>query len=86
MGRLTSKELKEFNEQHNSQFKLTQYHKDLYEFIRHNTDLGIRTTVRMICDYLPGIYHLNAKPSNYSNCPDLYEDIDYINRSQQTFQ
>ena len=86
MGRLTKTQLKEFNEQNNTQFKLTQYHKDLYEYIRHNTELGIRTTVRMICDYLPEFYQLNEKPSNYSNCPDLYEDIDYINRSPETLK
>lgn len=86
MGRLTKAELREYNAEHNTQFKLTPYHKDLYEYIRHNTEIGERTTVRMICDFLPDIYHLNAKPSNYTNCPDLYEDIDYINRSPETLK
>ena len=86
MGRLTKAELREFNAENNTKFKLTTYHKDLYEYIRHNTESGRRTTVRMICDFLPEYYHLNAKPSNYSNCPELYEDIDYINRSPETLK
>jgi len=54
---------------------------DLYHFVKHNTIMGEKTTVKDICDAFPNIYHLNAKQSNFSNCPKLYEDIDTINDS-----
>lgn len=84
MGRLTKAELREYNAEHNTQFKLTPYHKDLYEYIRHNTDCGIKTTVKMICDFMPEYYNVVLLKHNKSNCPTLYWDIDYINRSPET--
>lgn len=31
---------------------------------------------------MPDYYYLNEKECNYSNCPNLYKDIDYLNRAK----
>ncbi len=55
----------------------------LYNLLKERTELNIKTTVADICDLLPGEYILNKKQSNFSNCPQLYADIDIINNSSE---
>lgn len=56
---------------------------DLYNFIKHRTLSKEKTTVKDICDFMPNVYKLNAKESNFSNCPNLYKDIDILNASYE---
>ena len=67
----------------NKNISLTPTLWDLYNFIKHRSLQGEKTTVKDICDFLPNTYHLNAKESNFSNCPNLYKDIDLINESSE---
>lgn len=55
----------------------------LYNFIKYRTENNIPTTVKDICDEFPDTYKLNAKESNFTNCPALYEDIDTLNASAE---
>lgn len=52
---------------------------NLYNFIKKRTLAHIKTTVEDVCNEFKDTYKLNAKESNFSNCPKLYEDIDTIN-------
>ena len=63
--------------------KLTPELWDLYNFIKHRSTAGEKTSVKDICDFMPNVYHLNAKESNFSNCPNIYRDIDLLNGSGQ---
>lgn len=36
-------------------------------------------TVKEICECLPTHYKYNPSESNYTNCPQLYKDIDVLN-------
>lgn len=54
---------------------MTNELQKLYDFIAGRE----ATTVKDICDEFPYLYTLNAKESNFSNCPKLYKDIDLIN-------
>lgn len=56
---------------------------NLYNFIKARSLNGEKTTVRDVCDQFPDIYHLNDKESNFTNCPNLYKDIDLLNSSYQ---
>lgn len=53
--------------------------EDLYDFIVERSLVNKRTTVKDICLRFPNEYKLNAKESNYTNSPKIYEDIDTIN-------
>ena len=56
---------------------------DLYNFIKERSLNGEKTTVRDVCEQFPETYHLNDKESNFTNCPNLYKDIDLLNSSYQ---
>lgn len=81
MKRISKKELDEICIQKGEGNYLLPYHWDLYNFIKKSTQDGKELTVKDICDKFPETYHLNAKECNHTNCPSLYEDIDYINGS-----
>jgi hypothetical protein len=53
--------------------------KKLYDFIVERSLNNEKTTVKDVCDAFPNEYKLNAKESNYTNSPKIYEDIDGIN-------
>lgn len=57
--------------------------KDLYDFIVERSLSNQKTTVKDICIAFPNEYKLNAKESNYTNSPKIYEDIDAINEESE---
>lgn len=63
--------------------KLTPQLWELYNFIKERTLTDTKTTVKDICEEFPKTYHLNSKECNFSNCPKLYEDIDFVNSSEE---
>lgn len=63
--------------------ELTTEKWSLYNFIKARTLNGEKTTVKDVCEKFPDIYHLNDKESNFSNCPNLYKDIDFLNEHWQ---
>jgi len=58
----------------------------LLKFISDRTNSGDKTTVADICDRFPSRFKLNAKESNFSNCPKLYEAVDEINSDTTVHQ
>lgn len=58
--------------------KMTPEMWEVYRLIEDNTKNGKITTVDEICEKID-YYHNNKKESNYSNCPNLYDDIFLIN-------
>ena len=63
--------------------ELTTEKWSLYNFIKARTLNGEKTTVRDVCEQFPELYHLNDKESNFTNCPNLYKDIDLLNEHWQ---
>lgn len=51
----------------------------LYNLISERTDLGLITTVAQICEAVPYYQRKSVTKGNYSNCPELYEDVFLIN-------
>lgn len=81
--RLTKKQLKELREEHpETLYPLVGYHYELYNMIKEATDEGRKISVKEICQRMPDYYYLNEKECNYSNCPNLYKDIDYLNHAK----
>lgn len=81
--RLTKTQLEELRKRHpETLYPLVAYHYQLYSMILDATNEGKKITVAEICERMPQFYRLNAKECNYSNCPNLYKDIDYINRAK----
>lgn len=81
--RLTKKQLKELREQHpETLYPLVAYHYELYNMIEAATKEGRKISVKEICERMPDYYYLNEKECNYSNCPNLYKDIDYLNHAK----
>lgn len=58
--------------------KMTPEMWSVYRLIEENTNNGKTTTVQEICNTV-SYYSNNKKESNFSNCPQLYDDIYLIN-------
>lgn len=81
--RLTKKQLEELRKEHpETLYPLVGYHYELYNMIREATEEGRKISVKEICQRMPDYYYLNEKECNYSNCPNLYKDIDYLNHAK----
>ncbi len=81
--RFTKKQLDELRARHpETLYPLATYHYELYILIKKATEEGRKITVREICEKMPDYYYLNEKECNYSNCPNLYKDIDYLNHAK----
>ena len=64
--------------------KLTTHQWRLYDFIKLHTELGVsELKVKDIVDAFPNEYYLKERDGNYSNCPQLYKDIDTLNASYE---
>ena len=63
-------------------YPLVGYHYELYNMIKEATLEGRKITVKEICERMPEYYYLNEKECNYSNCPNLYKDVDYLNHAK----
>ena len=81
--RLTKKQLEELWKEKHVKYYMTDYHWQLYYIIKSCTESDKKCPVSYICSKMPEYYYLNDKESNFSNCPTLYDDIDYINASSQ---
>ena len=62
---------------------LTPSQWKLYRYLRDRSLFNLDTCVAEICEFMPDVYTLNGKESNFSNCPTLYKDIDIINASTE---
>lgn len=81
--RLTAEQLKQLRKDNpETLYPLVGYHYELYNLIEAHTKMGLKISVKEICESMPEYYHLNEKECNYSNCPNLYKDIDYLNRAK----
>lgn len=80
--RLTAAQLDTLRKQTNLKYPLVGYHYELYNIIEAATKEGRKISVREICQRMPEYYYLNEKECNYSNCPNLYKDIDYLNHAK----
>ena len=81
--RLTKKQLQELRKEHpETIYPLVGYHYELYNMIKEATLEGRKITVKEICERMPEYYYLNEKECNYSNCPNLYKDVDYLNHAK----
>lgn len=81
--RLTKKQIQQIWDEKQEKYFMLGYHWELYNIIQDCTLRGERCTVKYICERMPEYYYLNNKQSNFSNCPELYDDIDYINASSR---
>lgn len=72
--RLTKKQIEKIWEEKEEQYFMLGYHWDLYRLIAAHPGI----TVKEICQAMPEYYKVNESDHNFSNCPELYKDIDYI--------
>lgn len=75
--RLGKKALLKIWEQKNEKYFPLGYHWQLYKIIKNNPDITIAEIARSMPDY----YHIKESEHNYTNCPKIYEDIDYLMNS-----
>ena len=75
--RLKKKQLLDIWEKKNEKYFPLGYHWELYRLIKDNPGI----TVKEICERMPEYYHIKESESNYTNCPAVYEDIDYLMNS-----
>lgn len=59
--------------------KMTTEMWSVYRFIEKRTENGLTTTVQEICNEVPYYQRKSVTDGNYSNCPELYEDVFLIN-------
>lgn len=77
--RLTKREIEKIWERKEEQYFLLGYHWDLYRLIKANPGI----TVKEICEAMPEYYKVVESEHNFTNCPDLYKDIDYLMNSSR---
>ncbi|MCK9449957.1 MAG: hypothetical protein M0Q41_13425 [Bacteroidales bacterium] len=63
--------------------KLTPHLWRLYDSIKFATGFGKSLNVEEIAEMFPDVYEFKKQKGNYSNCPQLYKDIDIINASHE---
>lgn len=63
--------------------KLTPHLWRLYDSIKLATSFGKSLNVEEIANMFPNQYEFRKQKGNYSNCPQLYKDIDIINASHE---
>ncbi len=62
---------------------LTTEQWEIYDFVKCATTMGLTLTVKDFCNRFPEKFKLIERDGNYSNCPDLYKEIDNINSSYE---
>jgi len=76
--RLTKKKIKEIWER-THEYKMLGYHWELYRLIKDRPNI----TVKEVCEAMPKYYQYKESEHNFTNCPSIYEDIDYIMQSPE---
>ena len=76
--RLTKKKIKEIWER-THEYKMLGYHWELYRLIKDRPNI----TVKEVCEAMPKYYSYKESEHNFTNCPAIYEDIDYIMQSPE---
>ena len=72
--RLRKKQIHEIWDKKNEEFFPLGYHWRLYKLIKENPGI----TVKEICEAMPEYYSYKESEHNFTNCPAIYEDIDYL--------
>ncbi len=75
--RLTKKEIYKIWEKKNELYFPLGYHWELYGLIKERPGISVKE----ICEAMPEYYHIRESDSNFTNCPAIYEDIDYLMKS-----
>lgn len=69
--------LKIWERTHN--YKMLGYHWELYRLIKDKPNISIKE----ICNAMPKYYYYKESEHNFTNCPAIYEDVDYIMNSPE---
>lgn len=72
--RLTKKQIQKIWDKKQEEYFPLGYHWKLYKLIKENPGI----TVKEICRALPEYYQYKESEHNFTNCPSIYEDIDYL--------
>lgn len=75
--RLRKPQIEKIWEKTNEEYFMLGYHWQLYNLIKARPNI----TVEEICNEMPDFYHCKVSEHNFTNCPAIYEDIDYIMKS-----
>lgn len=76
--RLTKKKIEKIWER-THEYKMLGYHWELYRLIKDRPNI----TVKEVCEAMPKYYSYKESEHNFTNCPAIYEDIDYIMQSPE---
>ena len=72
--RLKKKQILEIWKKKNEEYFPLGYHWQLYNLIKAKPGI----TVKEICKAMPEYYSYKESEHNFTNCPAIYEDIDYL--------
>ena len=72
--RLTKKQIQKIWDKKKKKFFPLGYHWKLYKLIKAHPGI----TVKEICEAMPEYYPYKESEHNFTNCPTIYEDIDYL--------
>lgn len=76
--RLTKRKIEKIWER-THEYKMLGYHWELYRLIKDRPNI----TVKEVCEAMPKYYSYKESEHNFTNCPAIYEDIDYIMQSPE---
>lgn len=79
MKRLKKRQIEKIWESKGEDFFPLGYHWKLYKLIKENPGI----TVKEICEAMPEYYSYKESEHNFTNCPAIYEDIDYLMSSSR---
>lgn len=75
--RLKKKQLLEIWEKKQEDYFPLGYHWKLYNLIKEKPNISVKE----ICMAMPEYYEYKESEHNFTNCPAIYEDIDYLMNS-----
>ena len=75
--RLGKKALEKIWEAKGEKYFPLGYHWQLYKLIKDNPDITIAEIARSMPEY----YYIKESEHNFTNCPNIYKDIDYLMNS-----
>ena len=77
--RLRKKQIEKIWEKTGEEYFMLGYHWELYNLIKARPNI----TVKEICEAMPKYYNYKQSEHNFTNCPAIYDDIDYIMNSSR---
>lgn len=75
--RLRKAQILKIWEKKNEKYFPLGYHWELYRLIKARPGISVRE----ICEAMPEYYHYKESESDFTNCPAIYEDVDYLMNS-----